>query len=154
MTTKLAFITELGGGERPDHELPGGRPDRPDQGLPGHGHPDQGLPGSGAHPWYPSHLPPHGSTMPLPPPVTPDNTLPTPPSGAIISLPIFLPPGETKPTPPPTAGTKPVEPPPPVAGQLPAEGKPLDPNIKFELKWSKEYGWVLIAVVPPHAQPK
>jgi hypothetical protein len=50
---------------RPDQGLPGyghpdqglpGRPNRPDQGLPGYGHPDQGLPGQGqGRPGIPSN---------------------------------------------------------------------------------------------------
>ena len=80
MQPYLALITPLSrGGERPDHELPGGgghpshpiyhpghpdhgRPVRPDNSLPGSGmpswgggwgsgnRPDQGLPGQGGHP--------------------------------------------------------------------------------------------------------
>jgi hypothetical protein len=73
----MAVITFVDGGlegGRPDNSLPGinlppggvtlpvfpfdptdpgfgvGRPDRPDQGLPGHGHPDQDLPGRPARP--------------------------------------------------------------------------------------------------------
>jgi hypothetical protein len=118
--SQLALIVLLGGGERPDHTLPGGRPDRPDQGLPPGARPDQGLPGHG-HP---------DAGLPTPP-VTPDNTLPDTPENAApptIALPIVLPK-------PPTGTTKPVE-----------------PNQKFELKYSVRWGWVLTPV--QGAQPK
>lgn len=50
----LALITPLSrGGERPDHELPGGGYPSPPIYHPGH--PDHGLP-SGGHPWLPGHL--------------------------------------------------------------------------------------------------
>src|SRR6478736_8969974 len=53
-------------GGRPDNELPGqgghpwwgGRPDRPDAGLPGHGHPGNALPIAPVRPSPPITLPP------------------------------------------------------------------------------------------------
>jgi hypothetical protein len=126
MNSQLAIITLLGGGAHPDQGLPGSGA-HPDQGLPGSGaHPDQGLPSGGAHPWFPGHLPPTGSTLPLPPPIGPDNTLPDTPDAPPpqIALPIVLPPGN----------------------------KPIDPAQKFELKYSVRLGWVLVPV--KGAQPK
>jgi hypothetical protein len=61
-------------GPKPGQGLPGGghtwpiggRPDRPDQGLPGYGRPDQGLPGYG-HPSHPIVYPPGYPSQGLPP---------------------------------------------------------------------------------------
>jgi hypothetical protein len=75
-------------------------------------------------------MPPVGSTLPVFPPVRPDNTLPAPEGGGAtqppqISLPIVLPPG----------------------AQL---------GEKFDLKYSPLYGWVLVPVSEPPttAEPK
>ena len=56
---------------------PVGRPDRPDNSLPGHGHPDQGLPGR----------PPHASGQPVPGGERPDNALPGQPPRPSHGLP-------------------------------------------------------------------
>lgn len=56
-----------GGAGSPDNSLPSA-PVHP--WLPpylGGGMPDNSLPGGGGHPWLPGHLPPFGSTLPLPP---------------------------------------------------------------------------------------
>jgi hypothetical protein len=45
-------------GGRPDHPWFGGRPDRPDNALPGHGRPDNSLPIAPARPAHPIELPP------------------------------------------------------------------------------------------------
>jgi hypothetical protein len=142
MNARLALITFLDGdgGGHPDHTLPGGPPSAVDPGFgvrppvdpgygqghplpphpwrPGHGfpgRPDQGLPGSGAYP----------TPGPVPPPVTPDNTLPEGSAPPTISLPIVLPPDPV-----------------------------VDTERLFELKYSVRYGWVLVPVEDEVAQPK
>lgn len=156
MNSKLAVITFLesgpvdpgygvpGFGGYPDQGLPGGSGGHP--WLPGHlggPRPDQGLPGGGAHPWFPGRvggprpdqgLPGSGNypttgPVPTPPPVTPDNSLPTTPSTPPpqISLPIYLPPST----------------------------KPIEPDAAWELKYSVRFGWVLVPIEDDAvAQPK
>jgi hypothetical protein len=72
-----------------------GRPDRPNQGLPGYGHPDQGLPGYG-HP--DQGLPGHGHPGNRPPGSwggRPDNSLPGGGGGLPDTKPPQLLPGYT-----------------------------------------------------------
>jgi hypothetical protein len=143
MNSRVALITFLDGqsGNVPDNTLPSA-PVYPSHGLPGFGgavdpgfgvrppvDPGYGRPGfGGGHPstGFPPNYP---STGPVFPPVGPDNTLPDSPSTPPpqISLPIYLPSG----------GTKPVE-----------------PEAKFELKYSFRFGWVLVPVGEDVAQPK
>ena len=100
---KLALclvIAELGGGEYPNQDLPGwlaggggpdggGRPPRP----------DQGLPGGGGHPWFPGHGRPDRPDQGLPggPPMYPGNRPPGQGMPPLPSHPIYHP---DKPTPP------------------------------------------------------
>jgi hypothetical protein len=145
MKQRLAFIIFLDGpGEGPgiDNSLPQppltpGYPLPTPPGFGGGVDPGFGVrppvdPGYGRPTW--PHRPdnslpggPHYPTQgPVFPPVTPDNTLPPGPPPH-ISLPIVLP------------GTP---------------GVPVDPDRKFELKYSPYYGWVLVPVDDGTAEPK
>jgi hypothetical protein len=142
MNSRVALITFLdgGGGNYPDNTLPGGPPPTIDNSLPPGFQPvDPGFgvrppvdPGYGRPVWPnrpDNSLPwsPNRPSNPIAlPPVTIDNTLPegTPPPQ--VSLPIYLP--------PPT--------------------KPVEPDQKFELKYSIRFGWVIVAVEDETAQPK
>lgn len=142
MNSKLALITFLdGGGGYPDNTLPTppSGPIDPNWGVevpvdPGYGRPAWSPVDPGYGQGRPPHIgggparprPPHGSTLPVPPPVNIDNTLPEGSAPPQISLPIVLP--------PPT--------------------KPIEPDQKFELKYSVRFGWVLVAVEDETAQPK
>lgn len=131
MNSRVALITFLDGGLTPDNSLPG-VPGRPDNSLPGYSGPvDPGYgqghprpPHIGGGPAYPPNYP---STGPVFPPVTPDNSLPDSGQPPQISLPIYLPGGVTK---------------------------PIEPEQKFELKYSVRFGWVIVAVEDSTAQPK
>jgi len=151
MNSRVALITFLDdSGNRPDNTLPGvpGYPTHPiaPGGLPPHvwPRPPQGPvdPGYGVgapvDPGWGVGLPPHVSGGPIYPggyptpgpifpPVGPDNTLPPTAPPPQVSLPIVLPEG----------GTKPVE-----------------PDQKFELKYSFRFGWVIVPVDLETAEPK
>lgn len=100
----------------PGYGRPGWSPVDPGYGRPTWpNRPDNSLPGR----------PPHISTGPVPPPVTPDNTLPPTAPPPTISLPIVLPPDAV-----------------------------VDGERKFELKYSVHYGWVLVPVEDETAEPK
>jgi hypothetical protein len=170
-----------GGDGRPDNELPdrpghpwlGGRPDRPDNALPGYGRPDNSLPVAPARPENPIVLPPglvdpgfgnrpptdpgYGQGRPRPPrpdagppggkPERPDNELPGRPERPDNSLP--LPPGHPDNSLPPGLGNGnfPIYLPP---GSI-APGLPTLPIV---LPTYLPEGSCLVIPVPATAQPK
>ena len=145
MNSRVALITFLdgGGGNYPDNALPGipsgpvdpgfgvRPPVDPGYGRPGYGggYPSHGLPSSPGHPstGFPPNYP---TTGPVFPPVGPDNTLPDTGVPPQATLPIYFPK-------PPSGETLPIE-----------------PDQKFELKYSFRFGWVLVPVGEEVAQPK
>jgi hypothetical protein len=98
--------------------------------------PGYGVEAPSARPDHELPTPPVRPDQSLPiPPVRPDNSLPNAPVYP-IQIPVF-----------PVDITNPIALP-------PAENKPIDPDQKFELKWSVAYGWVLVPCNDESAKPK
>jgi len=127
----LAFIAPIEGpvdpgfgGGGPDHIWGGvgGRPDRPDQGLPGGGYPSHGLPGS---PGHPDNRPP--ATNP-PRPTEPGATLVLVRDPEGVWHYATIAPGSPPPRPVPVPPPDHIANRPPGSGAPPTAGTPLPPT--------------------------